>query len=246
MKYIALIGFLLTNIFAYSQDKSGRLTNADLNVVSWLRADMDESADVPENEEGIALTKYFKAELVDEATYHAKLNLATSPVVYDNSFKKSNGVITLKCRDTVVSFTDIGGDGEDFKEYNYDSYLPALNQYIITATYYEQYDYIYVDMNSGRQTSFGGGIPYMAPNIKNLLVVNHEPYENMVSFSLIRFGNNEFKTIVSTEFKYWMPAMDADNAPFFAIDGYFYCIVIAVEDKDKPEAARHNVRIKLL
>ena len=246
MKYILVIGFLLTNIFAYSQDKSGRLTNADLNVVSWLRADMDESADVPENEEGIALTKYFKAELVDEATYHAKLNLATNPVVSDNRFKKSNGVITLKCRDTIVTFTDIGGDGEDFREYNYDSYLPALKQYIVTATYYEQYDYIYVDMNSGRQTSFGGGIPYLAPNRKNLLVVSHEPYENTVSFSLINLRNNEFTTIASTEFKHWMPAMDADNLPFFAMDSYFYCIAIAIKDKDKPEVARQYVRIKLL
>ncbi|TRW24304.1 hypothetical protein FMM05_10755 [Flavobacterium zepuense] len=247
MKCSLLIGILLANIFAYSQDKTGTLTNADLNIVSRLSTDLKENINLLQDTNGIALTKYLKAELVDEATYYAKMQTAISPIVYDNQrFKKTNGVTTLKCRDTVVTFTDIDSDGEDFKEHYYDSYLPALNQYIVKATYYEEYDYIYVDMNSGRQTSFNGSIPYLAPNKKMLLDVYHEPYENTVSFSLIKVGKKEFTTLISTEFKYWMPATDTASAPFWGKDGYFYCIAIAVEDKDKPDAAHQYVRIKLL
>jgi len=247
MRSIITACTLLICTFICAQTKQVHLTNAALNVVAWLNDEKNPDNLITDTDEGIILTKYLKAELVESSVFQSKIKSGVNFIVADTTvIKKVNGTFTLKCKDTLVTFNDNIRDDEEYRIYYYDGQIPRLNQYIVTATYYEDYDYIYVDKTSGSQTSFSGGVPYLSPSKKKLLVLYNEPYENSFSFTLYNVRKNKFTQIVSTKFKNWIPAIAAPDAPFWSKDGYFYCAVVAIEDKDNPEAGYQYLRIKIL
>jgi hypothetical protein len=87
------------------------------------------------------------------------------------------------------------------------------------------------------------------PDIKYLITINANGYDNTGDIGLYSIENKAIKLIMSAAFKNWMPASEKENS-FWSSDGYLYVPVIHAQvsaNADGPLTGNYQyIRIRVL
>ncbi|KFF06600.1 hypothetical protein [Flavobacterium reichenbachii] len=201
------------------------LIQSDLNIISSLTVNQKN-----ENfEKGKELTDYLQIELIDKALFESKRSTSVNYLLADTlAIRKKKGVIELKCADKTVKLVDKPDTEENREEFEYEGQIEFLNQYVISGSYYESSDYSFIDKNSGATTQTFGDYPNIAPDQKNIIAINANPYESTADLELYAINNKQIKHVMSASFKNWMPAVEPGEH-FFSSDNYLYLTVNHME-----------------
>jgi hypothetical protein len=198
------------------------LTNETIAVLSSLTVG-DETMYFNENE---TLTSYFQLSIIEKNEFLSKSNQACNYIVSDtNKIKKRNGVIELKCEQTIRKISDYipdsTGNDEDIQTFEYIGQIPFLNVYVVLGVYWEEYDYKFIDKSTGEEIASFFEIPLISADKKKLICIAANPYEMTADVSYFNINNKHFQPVASMSFTNWMPA-DYSSQVFWHADGSFY------------------------
>lgn len=222
------------------------LVPSDLNIISLLTI----NGKTENIENGRALNRFLKIELVDKTFFESKRNSAVNYLLADtNEVKKKNGVIELKCQAKIKRYVDKPDAEEDRQVYKYEGQIGCLNQYLISGSYYESSDYILVDKSTGEQTHSFVEFPNISPDKKHILAIYANPYETTADLELYSIDDRKIKPVMSASFKNWMPNIEPGDM-FWSSDTYLYVAVNHAKSFWKQDGSLNNqcqyIRIKVL
>ena len=220
-----------------------KLIPDDLNVVSCLDENNNESSKI--------LDRYLDVELIDKETFDSLANNRVDYLVADKAtFRKVDGVITLKAEEKEVRLVDrpIVGDGGN--EFSYLGQYEILNQYVIYIQGNEWWGYDFYDKTTGEASLPGwdfDGFPYLSPNRKYIICISGNPYDPESNAELYGITDGgKIERIMTATYMNWMP-VDAGHADmFWASDGCFYLKVIHTQLFYEKNPDCQYLRIKLL
>lgn len=227
--YTTLFFFILLNFTVFwgqerEIDKSDSivLTNDNISVISSLTVG-DETLYFNEIE---TLTSYFQLSLIEKNEFLSKSKQACNYIIRDtNKIKKRNGIIELKCEQTIRKISDYipdsTGNDEDIQTFEYIGQIPFLNVYIVLGVYWEEYDYKFIDKITGEEIASFFELPLISADKKQLICIAANPYEMSADVSYFNINNKQILPIASMSFTNWMPA-DFSSQVFWNPDGSFY------------------------
>lgn len=227
--YTILFFFILLNFTVFwgqesEIDKSDSivLTNDNISVISSLTVG-DETLYFNEIE---TLTSYFQLSLIEKNEFLSKSKQACNYIIRDtNKIKKRNGIIELKCEQTIRKISDYipdsTGNDEDIQTFEYIGQIPFLNVYIVLGVYWEEYDYKFIDKITGEEIASFFELPLISADKKQLICIAANPYEMSADVSYFNINNKQILPIASMSFTNWMPA-DFSSQVFWNPDGSFY------------------------
>ncbi len=227
--YTTLFFFILVNFTVFwgqesEIDKSDSivLTNDNISVISSLTVG-DETLYFNEIE---TLTSYFQLSLIEKNEFLSKSKQACNYIIRDtNKIKKRNGVIELKCEQTIRKISDYipdsTGNDEDIQTFEYIGQIPFLNVYIVLGVYWEEYDYKFIDKITGEEIASFFELPLISADKKQLICIAANPYEMTADVSYFNINNKQILPIASMSFTNWMPT-DYSSQVFWHADGSFY------------------------
>lgn len=227
--YTILFFFILVNFTVFwgqesEIDKSDSivLTNDNISVISSLTVG-DETLYFNEIE---TLTSYFQLSLIEKNEFLSKSKQACNYIIRDtNKIKKRNGVIELKCEQTIRKISDYipdsTGNDEDIQTFEYIGQIPFLNVYIVLGVYWEEYDYKFIDKITGEEIASFFELPLISADKKQLICIAANPYEMTADVSYFNINNKQILPIASMSFTNWMPT-DYSSQVFWHADGSFY------------------------
>lgn len=222
------------------------LDEADLNIVRGYKLAGKDY--VGYGDEGKPLEGYLKPELIDKDFYNSKKNTVVNYFTADTTaIRKVNGVLQLKCNDSIKKFTDKLDAEEENQEYTYLGRIDALNCYIVSGSYYEGWDYELINRNNCSVTSIDG-FPYLSPDKKKIVSFSYNPYEDTEIFEYYKVNQNgEITEVMLAEFINWVTL---DDTVFWSSDGYIYAMVENFNQYLKDNGEKDNgfqyIRIKIL
>ncbi|AWH86101.1 hypothetical protein HYN59_13720 [Flavobacterium album] len=159
---------------------------------------------------------------------------------------KIDTVLTLKTRDTVLTFIDDLTDTEMHRTFSYEGRLPVINHFVVLGTYYEDYGYMLFNMDTGYNTSTYQAFPLISPDKKyivSLYANTHSPQSAEMSIERIEGG--EIIPLLKAGFTNWMP-----QESFYGSDGWLYISVNHPKTYWTPDgevSEEHQyIRIKIL
>lgn len=165
------------------------------------------------------LASHVQIEIIDKKLFETMQETAVSFWEEDvNGAVKIDTVLTLKTRDSILTFIDDTTDNETHKTFSYEGRLPVINQFVVLGIYYEDYGYMLIDMATGRNTFTYQAFPLISPDKKHLISL----YANIYSpqsgeLSIDRIENGNIVPLLNASFTSWMP-----QESFFGADGYLY------------------------
>jgi len=140
--------------------------------------------------------------------------LEANNLLKDSVFVKRNGdTLFFRTQKGLISLTNSNeeeeGDDANYATFTYLGYIKEINQFVAFGSFYEWYNYILVDGETG-DTTYSCGLPIVAPGKKHFMAVNadleaaytyngFELYENVhpprliASRELTRWGPNTMK-----------------------------------------------------
>lgn len=198
------------------------LTNETIAVLSSLTVG-DETMYFNENE---TLTSYFQLSIIEKNEFLSKSKQACNYIIRDtNKIKKRNGVIELKCEQTIRKISDYipdsTGNDEDIQTFEYIGQIPFLNVYVVLGIYWEEYDYKFIDKKTGDEIASFFELPLISNDKKQLICIQANPYEMTADVSYYKLNKNQIQPIATMSFTNWMPA-DYSSQVFWNPDGSFY------------------------
>lgn len=205
----------------------------DLNQISLIASDLDMVQYIAKNEEDgaefletpIVLDTLINIELIDKSSYEKAKKSAVDFLLRDTlAIVKKNDVITLQCLDSVVTFKDVepNFDMDNQQVFKYEGQIEFLNQFVISGSYWEAYDYKFIDKKTGKEISFSD-FPYISPDKKHIICVYTNPYDSNSEISLYTIDNElKVKQILLAGFKNWMAYNWKMENAFWSNDGHFY------------------------
>lgn len=218
-----------------------KLIPDDLNIVSCLDENNNESSKI--------LDKYLEVELIGKETFDSLANNRVDYFVADTvTFRKVDGVITLKADEKEVRLVDrpIVGDGGN--EFSYLGQYGILDQYVIYIQGNEWWEYEFYDKTTGEQQCLGFcGFPYVSPDRKYIICISGYPYDPESNVELYGITDGgKIENIMTTTYTNWMP-VDTDYAGmFWASDGCFYLKAVHTQLYFEKSPDCQYLRIKLL
>lgn len=152
-----------------------------------------------------------------------------------NTFKKIKGKLRLpcqECKNKYVTYIDsLAPKYDDNRiEHTYMGEIPFLNQYLISTTYYEDWDYTLIDKTTGKKLTLAA-YPYITPDRQYFMTLLDNVYEGVADFSLYSIeGTNKIKKVFSTTFTQWALVLDEKDREqiFMGSNGSLYVKVINV------------------
>ncbi|AEK22863.1 hypothetical protein [Capnocytophaga canimorsus] len=205
----------------------------DLSQISLIASDLDKISLIQKGEqhepvfyeEAITLETLISFELIDKSLYEKAKKSAVDFLLRDTlSVVKKNNVITLPCLDSIVTFKDINpnSDLDNQQVYEYKGQIEFMNQFVVSGSYWEAYDYKWIDKKTGKEISFSD-FPYISPDKKRIISVYTNPYDEVVELSLYTIDDNlQVKEILLAHFTNWMAYNHEEDSIFWSGDGYFY------------------------
>ncbi|NEU07790.1 SH3 domain-containing protein [Flavihumibacter sp. R14] len=201
-----------------------KLLKTDLNIITSLTIDQK----TIQYEEGKILTDYLEIELTDKATFdHNKASavnymLADTTVIY-----KKNGVIILPTAKGIRKYIDKPDAEEDRQEYVYLGQIEFLNSYILQGSYWESWDYKFINKTSGKEENSFVDYPFISPDKKHILCISANPYNTTADLELYTIQNNKVRMIMAASFRNWMPVNGMDSM-FWSSDGFLYVAALHI------------------
>ncbi len=159
---------------------------------------------------------------------------------------KADTVLTLKTRDSILKFVDDTTDSEMHRTFSYEGRLAVINKLVVLGTYYEDYGYMLIDMDTGLNTATYQAFPVISPDKKFIVSLSANIYSpQSADMSIDRIENGTIVPELNASFKNWMP-----QESFFGIDGYLYVSVNHPSQYWRPDGEVNNdhqyIRIKIL
>ncbi|MCW4468004.1 hypothetical protein OGH69_03420 [Flavobacterium sp. MFBS3-15] len=131
---------------------------------------------------------------------------------------KIDTILTVKARDTILTFIDDTTDNETHRTFSYEGRLPVINHFVVLGTYYEDYGYMLFDMDTGYNTSTYQTFPLISPDKKYIVSLYADIYSPQAGeLSIEMIGDDRAIPLLSASFTNWMP-----QELFFGTDGYLY------------------------
>ncbi len=177
--------------------------------------------DINRNNDSI-LASHIKVEFIDKTLFVSKQGTALNFWMEDaEGATKTDSVLTVKARDSILTFTDNPTDTEQHATYSYEGQLPVINQYIVLATLYEEYGYMLIDKTTGKNTATFSDLPLISPDKKFIVSVHSNIYAPMSGdINVNHFENGEIMHLFTASFNNWMP-----QESFYGDDGFIYISV---------------------
>ena len=152
-----------------------------------------------------------------------------------NTIKKVKGKLRLpcqECKNKYITYIDsLAPKYDDNRiEHTYIGEIPFLNQYLISTTYYEGWDYTLIDKTTGKKFTLAD-YPYITPNRQYFMTLLYDPWQNITEFSLYSIDEtNKIKQVFSITFTQWALVLDEKDREqvFMGSDGSLYAKVINV------------------
>ena len=152
-----------------------------------------------------------------------------------NTIKKVKGKLRLpcqECKNKYITYIDsLAPEYDDNRiEHTYIGEIPFLNQYLISTTYYEGWDYTLIDKTTGKKFTLAA-YPYITPDRQYFMTLLDNVYEGVADFSLYSIeGTNKIKKVFSTTFTQWALVLDEKDREqvFMGSDGNLYAKVIYI------------------
>ena len=150
-----------------------------------------------------------------------------------NTFKKVKGKLRLpcqECKNKYITYIDsLAPKYDDNRiEHTYIGEIPFLNQYLISTTYYEDWDYTLIDKTTGKKFTLAA-YPYITPDRQYFMTLLDDPWQNITEFSLYSIDEtNKIKQVFSTTFTQWALVLDEKDREevFMASNGSIYAKVV--------------------
>ena len=200
-----------------------KITASDLYSVYNLQ--INEEVITLETEKKIK--NYLTIELIDKDFFESKKSTEVSFLVADTTqIIKKNGILELPCQNKTVTYIDKPDSEEDRQEYFYEGQIPFLNQYVLSASYYESFDYRFVDKTTSKEIHFID-YPNISPDKKHIISIYTNPYETSADLELFTITDTQIKKILYISFNKWMPTVEPRDI-FWSNDGYLYLSVNSV------------------
>jgi len=133
----------------------------------------------------------------------------TKNLLKDNALVKRVGdslIIKTNAKDLVLLDDDNDEDDADsFASYSYHGFLENANQFLVLGTYYEAYDYLLIDRQTGDITHLWG-LPVVSPNGKHIIAGNTDLVAAFTPNGIQLFENApKPKLIAERELQTWGP-----------------------------------------
>lgn len=218
-----------TGSYAYVlKEKVGALSqisliDSDLSMLQYLGKNEEDGVEFFET--SVALDTLVSFEFVDKSSYEKAKTSAVDFLLRDTlTIVKKNNTIALPCLDSVVVFKDVNPntDMDNQQIFKYEGQIEFMNQFVISGSYWEAYDYRFVDKKTGKEISFAD-FPYISPDKRHIICIFTSPYDLNSDLCLYVIDSHlQIKQILLAGFKNWMAYnWNADNA-FWGSDNCFY------------------------
>lgn len=196
------------------------------------------------------LQEFLRFELAYKAEYLSNKANKVEQLLKDSTGVKVKGrQLTLQFASKERTYVNENENEEDGVEYEYIGQIPAINKYVIRATYWESLEYILIDRTSGEESIRPHEFPHLSPDGKFLIVFDDDVFKSHPEVELYTVNETTIEPIVNLAFANWTLPEGAESG-FWGKDGYFYISVIhrnyfdvyGNEIKDKVQ----YMRIKIL
>jgi hypothetical protein len=152
-----------------------------------------------------------------------------------NVIKPVKGKLRLpceECKQKYITYLD--------SLHSYMGEIPPLNQYLISAMYYDSWGCALVDKTTGKKLILSG-YPYITPDKQHFMTLDDIDPEKVMEFSLYNVDEtNKIKKVFSTTFTEWIVMYDKEGKVerFMGSNGklyakVFYAYISLFEDIDK-------------
>lgn len=179
--------------------------------------------------------KKINIRFVTKDEYLAQKANAVDFIDTTNTLKKVKGKLRLpcqECKNKYITYIDSLAPKYDENriEHTYIGEILFLNQYLISTTYYEDWDYTLIDKTTGKKLTLAA-YPYITPDRQYFMTLLDNVYEGVADFSLYSIeGTNKIKKVFSTTFTQWALVLDEKDREqiFMGSNGSLYAKVINV------------------
>lgn len=180
---------------------------------------------------GKQLKDYFIIELIDKDTFVKNKPNAMEFLVADSTtHRKVNGELKLPNSKGYTTLTDNLSDNDNHKEYTFIGEIPKLKVYLISGIYWEDWDYFFVDKETGRMKQRFVNFPYLSTDEKYIICLDIDSSEGAAYIDLYHVSNqNHIDPQIGMYVKSWIP-VDAIDKIYWASDNYLYIPVIHSKD----------------
>ncbi len=179
---------------------------------------------------GNQLADFFVIELIDRDTFLKNRVSAVEYFTLDStSIKKYKGVLRLPCSNGAVTLTDNLSDGEHHKEFSYVGQVKALNAYLISGIYWEDWNYFMVEKNGGRTIQTFANFPYLSADERFIVSVDVDSFEGAAYIDLYEVSNKRYiDPMIGMYIKNWIPM--GNDKMYWSTDNYLYMAVLSNQD----------------
>lgn len=179
---------------------------------------------------GNQLADFFVIELIDKDTFLRNRSSAVEYFTVDStSIKKYKGVLRLPCTQGAVTLTDNLSDGERHKEFSYVGQVKALNAYLVSGIYWEDWSYFLVDKHAGRTIQTFANFPYLSADERFIVSVDVDSFEGAAYIDLYEVSDKRhIDPMIGMYIKNWIP-MGKDKM-YWSVDNYLYMVVLSNQD----------------
>lgn len=169
------------------------------------------------------LASHVQIEMIDKKLFEKMQGTAVS--FWEEDAKdavKIDTVLTLKTRDTILTFIDDTTDNETHRTFSYEGRLPVINHFVVLGTYYEDYGFMLFNSDTGYNTSTYQAFPLISPDKKFIISLHADIYSPQAGELNIEEIDDDGTIIplLNASFSNWMP-----QESFFGTDGYLYVSV---------------------
>lgn len=222
---------------SFSADTEIPIDTASLSAGSDVSLQLVQKHDLlPENlytdyDGGEQLQDYFVIELIDKTTFMKNKANAVSYVSGDSAtYPKVNGVLKLPIIKNTISFTDNLSGSEKHKEYSFVGEIPSLNVYLLSGIYWEDWDYFFVDKQSGHTRQRFSNYPHLSSDMKYIISIDVDSFEGAAYIDLYQVtGRHYIDPLIGMYIKCWIP-IDSPERMYWAKDNYLYIPVANSRD----------------
>ncbi|SHG13655.1 hypothetical protein [Dysgonomonas macrotermitis] len=204
-------------------------TGAALQVIA--RHDLSPTDLYTDYDGGNQLQDYFVIELIDKATFLKNKQLAVSFISGDSTtFRKVNGELKLPCTNGSITFTDNISGNEKHKEFNFVGDVSTLNVYLLSGIYWEDWDYFFVDKQTGQTKQRFSNFPYLSVDQQFIVSIDIDSFEGAAYIDLYQVTDRRYiDPLIGMYVKSWIPVSSIDTI-YWSKDNYLYIPVVNSRD----------------
>lgn len=179
---------------------------------------------------GSQLADFFVIELIDKDTFLKNKGSAVEYFTFDSTaIKKCKGVLRLPHSSGTLTLTDNLSDGENHKEYSYIGQVKALNAYLVSGIYWEDWNYFFVDKQGGRTIQTFANFPYLSADERFIVSVDVDSFEGAAYIDLYEVSDKRYiDPMIGMYIKNWIPL--GKDKIYWSTDNYLYMAVLSNQD----------------